>query len=135
MRVLLIFFPATRTVSVEKQNVMWRFGNFLYMKHVLKAKMSPHVEKFQISSHDRCINCLQHSVFLLPTMSTNEDHDAAMINMQRGSRCNDDQDATRIKMQRGSTCNVDQDGTFSSSKHCNFSRMIFIIFTNYRYHS
>ena len=36
-----------------RKSVIWRNFKFLYMKHVEKAKISPHLDLFQISSHDR----------------------------------------------------------------------------------
>ena len=52
----LIFVTDSRTVSVEKNSVMWRNFKFFYLTYVEKSKIHPHVEKFQISSYDRCGN-------------------------------------------------------------------------------
>ena len=40
----LIFVAGPRARPVEKKSVMWRNFKFLYMKHVEKAKISPHVD-------------------------------------------------------------------------------------------
>ena len=37
-----------------EKSVTWRNFKFLYMTYVEKSKIHPHVEKFQISSYDRC---------------------------------------------------------------------------------
>ena len=50
----LIFVTDTRTVSMEKKSVMWRNFKFLYKTYEEKSKISPHVDKFHISPHDRC---------------------------------------------------------------------------------
>ena len=49
----LIFVTGPRARPVEKKSAMWRNFKFLYMKHIEKAKISPHLDKFQTSSRDR----------------------------------------------------------------------------------
>ena len=50
----LIFVTNITNIISGEKNVMWRNFSFPCMTIVGKLKISPHVEKFQMSPHDRC---------------------------------------------------------------------------------
>ena len=49
----LILVTNTTNISVENKTVMWGNFRFLNVTDVGKYEVSSHVEKFEISSHDR----------------------------------------------------------------------------------
>ena len=50
----LKFVTDPTDISVEKKFVIWRIFRFLCMTDLENSEISPHVEYFQISPHDRC---------------------------------------------------------------------------------
>ena len=50
----LIFVTNITNIISGEKIIMWRNFSFLYMIIVGKLKISPRVEKFQMSPHDRC---------------------------------------------------------------------------------